>query len=70
MFEGGGEGEDVAGAGAVEGDAGEEAVEVEDARKGATEFFAADEVGACGVDGCVTGFNGGGVDHGAQQRGA
>jgi len=70
VFEGGGEGEDVAGTGAVEGDAGEEAVEVEDAREGAAEFFAADEVGTGGVDGLVAGFNGGGVDHGAQQRGA
>ena len=69
-LEGGGEGEDVAGACAVEGDAGEETVEVEDALEGAAEFFAADEVGAGGIDGCVAGFDRGGVDHGPQQRGA
>ena len=38
--------------------------------EGAAKLFAADEVGAGGVDGCVAGFDGGGVDHGAEQRGA
>src|ERR1700683_1271562 len=58
------------GGGLEGGPEGEETGESEDAREGAAQFFAADEVGAGGVDSGVAGFDGGGIDHGAQQRGA
>src|ERR1700677_2204458 len=69
MAERGGEGEEIAWTGAVEGDASEEAVEIENALQGASKLFAADEVGAGGFDGGVAGLNGDGVDHGPQERG-
>ena len=69
MLEGSGEGENVARAGAVEGDAGEEAVKVQNPGEAAAELFTANEVLAAGVDGSIAGLDGDGVDHGSQQRG-